>query len=54
MKDKMYYMHALFDLMTAANLRQIKAICAVAGTLVNERIGAGDGHDIHNKGELHE
>ncbi|MCD8356109.1 MAG: hypothetical protein LUE11_06020 [Clostridia bacterium] len=40
MKDKAYYMHGLFDLIGAANLRHIKVICAFASAFMREQIGA--------------
>ena len=40
MKDKTYYLHGLFDLIGAANLRQIKVICAFVSVFMREQIGA--------------
>lgn len=45
MKDKAYYMHGLFNLMDAANLRQIKVICAFVSFLLREQIGVYNGED---------
>lgn len=44
-KDKAYYVHGLFDLMAATNLRQIKVICAFASFLLREQIGVYNGEE---------
>lgn len=42
MKDKAYFVHGLFDLIGAANLRQIKVICAFASIVIREQIGKSE------------